>query len=534
MPAEKRSPGGPPNYPPRDYLGYKHDMHKLAMLALSLFVLSCSQGTRQVQQPKALDAEAGAKDTPHGDAPKPADVARHQEIAEPEEVVTEPKLLDITKRKLIAPSGAAYAYKKAGTRVLPVKSSKVFLGDSPPSGSSFIVGTGRGRKLRWYLVDVITNKRLAEFGGSWVGSTVGKVAVVGASSGDDATQALLHMDDGMMVDPKPLLPDGENLKQWRIVVDRQSPTVWLFAQTTSGKNYHGHWKDTRKAEVTVAEFPFWPAMASGARGIVVWNSEATAECSRYELIPGQAPKCRPGRLGYGGFGSEALAQLWTLHGAMLRNDGDGRQVSLLADCRGSAVTTLKSPPRVLSICIPEPNMARFLLWSPDKSWQWDGPFKMDGFNGGNRRHPVIALEQVGKMDAPVSRWVDMERGIEWTSDSVAPLALASAFGFGRQVLGRPVSQPDHLWLLDLDSGNSELITDSLDCKGELREDDNWNGRAIISCREKRGFAWSEVIDFKSRTRWRSKSISGARLSEGGIATGVLRGRPAKLAVIETK
>ncbi len=530
-------------------LGYKRCMYSVAILSLTLFVLSCGQGTKRdqalepkVEEPKVENSDAGAKVRALGDKPKPVDMTRPEEVAEPKElaelqdIVTKPKLLRIEKRNLAAPSGGAYAYKKANTRTLSVKSSKVFLGDSPPSGSSFVVGTGRGRQLKWFLVDVITNKRLAAFGSSWDGSAVGKVAVVGKNSGEDATQSLLHMADGTMVEPKPRLPGGETLSAWRIVVDSQSPTVWLFAKSKSGKTYHGQWKDTHKPEVAMADFPFWPAMASGARGIVVWNTEATATtCSRYELIPGQAPKCRPGRLGYAGFGSEPLAEMWTLHdGALLRNDEDGRQVSLLADCRGAATSTLKSPPRVLAICTPEPNMARFLLWSPDKSWQWDGPFDKDALMGGIRRHPVIALEQVGKMNAPVSRWVDMERGIEWTSEPVATLSLASAFGFGRQVLGRPLSHPKQLWLFDLESGTSELITDNLECKGELREDDNLNGRAIISCRSKRGPAWSEVIDFKARTRWRTNSVFGARLSEGGIATGVLRGRPAKLAVIETK
>jgi hypothetical protein len=349
--------------------------------------------------------------------------------------------------------------------------------------------------------------------------------------------------------PEARIEGGARTTQVRVLVDEHKPTTWIFARMPNGRIYDGAWPDVSQPLVDLSESaPFFPSQSSGQNGLQAWRDLDPGElkdCDRMILEAGWPLRCRP--IG------NAKAAPYDVIEDCLRWDGEGK---LVDDCVAPppipcahplrALVLSPNPARALVVCVEDSGPARFTLWSKDKIFTfedaasaWHSPTTERG------PRTVVALDQLAKYNATVSRWLDVEHGILWESTPLRALALSEHRDDHRRLV-QPPDHPNELWLLDLDRGTLERIASDIDCDAPLYEYARTGDRAAISCLPRalegtlykdetrlHSWSWTEVIDLAARVRWRTSEVFEPKVSTTGMVVGTHRGRPAQLAVIET-
>ena len=460
--------------------------------------------------------------------------------------------VDMERRSLKTVSGAPFEKRAAQVRALSVTAGGVFLSPVPMVGSHILVGTSGSHwslPIEWSLVDLVTNTRGPKLKTVWDGSAATKTAVVSLGEGEHARPALLHLDDGTLVEVEATLPNGLKATQVRVVVDQTKPVTWVFARTDDTQTYAAEWKKTNGGALDMSEnIGFWPTHVSGQNGVQAWRelpNGATGACDRVVAESGWPVRCRPSP------GTEAAP--FDLIEDCIRFDGqklvdDCTQKDPDLACNGPSRTLLLSPapPRALVVCM-EPKHPRLWLWSPKKIWSLDdvpaASWRSASMQKGRRS--VLALELLTDSKAVVRRWLDTERGIVWDGPPLRPVVLSDQRDERRRLVQVP-GKPHELWLLDLDAGTIEQIASDIDCDAPLYEYAHTGERVALSCLphaaegavyndEKRlkSWTWTEVLDLKKRIRWRTTEVFEPKIGDSGIVAGTKRGKPAQLAVIET-
>lgn len=327
--------------------------------------------------------------------------------------------------------------------------------------------------------------------------------------------------------------------------------VWVFARSDrDGIVFHGHWSDLRSPEIELHDtLAFWPRYADGRSGVDVRNPDAPDPgCWRYRFRPEHPPECLADDAERSIIDLAALVPTgpWRVHegfdSLVVRNATSGEQSQILPGCSARELARWPAPPRVLAKCHDEP-LATFALWSPEQTWTFSAPLQLDnGLHLSPRRWPVTALERYRGSETPMERWLDLESGRLVRTPPAEALVWGGTFGFHSKILLRLVEHQG-LWLLDLQAGTLERITEDVDCGYDLIETDSMGDRAVIGCnrvahvgggRRLHGYVWTEVIDFARKQRWRTKSVFEPRIAADGTVAGVTRGNPAHLAVIDPR
>lgn len=426
-------------------------------------------------------------------------------------------------------------------RTLPVEGPFVWIGDPDPIGSRLVVSTGpryHGRGSAHHLVDVAAGRVLARFDDEGLTSASAGVVVTKR----DGERVIVHADDGTVVTPEIALPKGTPPDRVRIVASEIDAHVWVFAEA-NGVVYHGQWTDPRSPAIALSErLPFWPAHASGATGIEVWDPERANEgCWRYrfpgatclaDAPPASTEGSRP-----------SLEHPWVIDGFPARavDRESGRRQRLVPDCDGIELARLHFPARVFSVCLEGSGAPRFGVWSPAATWTFADVFDPSAIEVGMQREPVTTVERHTGRDAPHERWIDLERGRRVRTPPVRVPVFGGSFGFARKVIVQRVDDPG-LWLLDLEAATLERIAKDDGCEHALVLLAQRGHRAVLACTSSplesdagrlRGSVWTEVYDFARRTRWRTDAAFEADVADDGTVAGVTRSRPARLVVIET-
>ncbi len=509
------------------------------LLAVGIAVSGC----QEQKPPSPPVAQAGPSDGGKPAAPPPSEVPA--------------SIRELPRRQLEVRQGSPYRKAQARIETLPVRGGGVFFGDAPSAGSTIVVGVGSGQHRglqEWLLVDANSRKILARFGTLWGGSRSTRLAVVGREL-KGGRPALLHLEDGRIIEPKLSVPGGSAIEQVRIVAAENPPVVWVFARAADGKTYHGQWRDTSTEALALTdELPFWAQMVRGTHGLQSWTDQPAAQdCPRVLLRPGQPAECLPldpdefFRAGKDLLGGRFWVEQQQRDTVSIRDAASGARSELLAGCSSvRSVAPLAEPPRLLAMCRLEGKLRRFELWSPEARWSWETelPSRDLIFPPGNK--PVLALELLGSMESPAAQWLDLEKGVLFSAPPMKPLMPAGANAFTRRILAQPPDRLKELWLLDLDQGIAERIAHDIDCETPLDQSAISEGRAVVSClapagmrnyfsadHRMRHWRWTEVIDFQARTRWRTTAVFECELTETGLVLGTKRGTPAQLAIVAT-
>jgi hypothetical protein len=458
----------------------------------------------------------------------------------------------IEQRTLTVVKGKPFAKGAAKVRTLPVSAGGVFLANVPIVGGNAVVGTAAhqwGSPNDWTLVDLKSGAKRAKMKFVGEGSAATKSAVVALGATESDHPALLHLEDGRLIEPQPTVPQGK-VKAVRIVVDRKKPITWLFALRADGKPFQVQWKDTSNPKVDVdQELPFWPSHFSGKNGVQVWTNSprgGTGGCDRAYFDDVDPWRCRP-------LASEDAAPM-DLIDECVRSDGD---MWVLDDCGGTvpqacgdkarALLMSPDPSRALAVCIDDPQHPKLVLWSPKHTWIWDDApgASWKGIIPERGPQSVVGLETLTQSGAAVKRWLDVQKGVLFTGPPMRVLQLAEHRDERRRLLQAP-DHPKELWVLDVDAGTVERIADDIDCDQTLYTYAQQGDRVTVECMPKAAAAnvykdearlaswkWMEVIDLKARKRWRTTEVFEPKIGLDGIVVGTKRGKPATLAVIET-
>ena len=463
----------------------------------------------------------------------------------------------IEKKKLTVVSGKPFEKAKAKVNVLPVKSGGVFVTSTPLVNGTAVIGTAPrhwGMPTEWSLVDLKTGQKKAKFKTLGEGSAATKSAVIAFGDTDNVRPALLSLVDGKVVEPQVTML-GAPSKEVRIVVDARKPVTWVFGRRASdGRPFHMQWKDTTNPKLDMLEeMPFWPNHFSGKNGVQAWTDDpkmAARDCDRVVFDALDPWRCRPL--------PNASAAPQDLLEECARNDGD---TWIVDDCGGApplpcnksrALLMSPDPSRALAVCTDDPKHPRFALWSPKHMWVWD-----DDASGSWGRiiperapHSVAGLELFSDPDAPVKRWVDVQKGVEWTGPPMRVLRL-SEHREERRRLVQPPDKNNELWVLDIDAGTLEPIAKDIDCDQPLYTYAHEGDRVTVECMPKAAGAgvlykdearlaawkWVEVISITSS--WHVASAGAppevfeSCITPDGTVVGTKRGKPSSLAIIET-
>ena len=459
----------------------------------------------------------------------------------------------IERRQLRTSVGKPFERKSAKLRVLPVASGGVFVSNIPILGGNAVVGTAPkhwGMPTDWSLVDLKTGRRRAKTKNLGEGSSATKTAVIPLGATETSRPALLDLTTGKITEPVPILPDNAKVKDIRVVVDRKRAVTWLFARRADGRPFQGEWKDLSNPKVELTdEMAFWPAHLSGRNGIQVWTDSprgGTGGCDRIVLDPKDPWRCRPL--------TSVDAAPQDLVEDCVRSDGEAW---VLDDCgappppacgeRARALLMSPDPSRALAVCTDDPQHAKFVLWSPKRSWVWeDEPgASWKAVSPERAPHSVVGMEQFTKAHAAVRHWLDATNGILYEGPPMQAVQL-SEHRDDRRRLVQPPDKLNELWLLDLDAGTLERVANDIDCDTTLYTYAQVGDRTTIECLPKAlestvykdearlaSWKWMEVVDFKARTRWRTTEVFEAKIGADGSVVGTKRGKPASLAVVET-
>ncbi len=455
------------------------------------------------------------------------------------------------ERTLRTVTGKPFEKRAAKVRTVPVSAGGVFIHSAPIIGNHAVVGTSNSHwalPIEWTWVDLVSGKRGQKLKTVWDGSAATQTVVVSQGEGDHARPALLHLADGKLVEAEPTLPNGVKPTQIRVVVDQQKPVTWVFARKDDGQTYSAEWTNPGSGALEMTEnIGFWPTHVNGQNGIQAWReipTGATGACDRLVAESGWPVRCRPAP-GTDAAPFDLVADCIRFDGTKLVDDCAQRAPDL--ECNGVLRTLLLAPGRALAACLAPKTTPRLLLWSPKKTWTLDDAtatsWKSSTMQRGDRS--VIALELIADAKAAVKRWLDVERGVVWQGPPLRPVTLSEQRDDHRRLV-QPPGKPRELWLLDLDAGTLEQVAADLDCDAPVYEYARGGDRAILSCLPKasqaaiynddkrlKAWTWTEVVDLKTRTRWRTTEVFEPKIGDNGIVVGTKRGKPAQLAVIET-
>ena len=448
--------------------------------------------------------------------------------------------------------GDDWATSKPRLTKLPVRGKSVWVGDPRPIGPGLVVSTGpryfgKGEAHHW--VNVETEKALARFDDE--GLTAPAAGVI--TTFIDHEPVIVHADDGQIVRPEVSLPGDVEADRVRIVAGSRQPVVWVFAEA-AGRTYHGVWRDPRTPEVPLTEtLPWWPALADGDFAIDIRDHELAAEgCWRYRLSRGRAPECvgQPNQMVTIAHALDpVLAGPWRTPDSWRATIVDARTGDTyhpIPDCEDDTeLARWPDPPRVLAVCTPDGGRTTLGLWTPERTWTLESPAPFDrGVHRGIVDYPVVGLEGFTGFGARFSHYLDLVTGRLVVASSTRPVLHADTFGMHRKVVVQRDDRPEQeLWVLDTKAATLERIDADIGCSDVVMQTDQIGDRVVIACNKSpmspgstrlRGYLWTEVIDLASRRRWRTKGAFEARLTDGGIAVGVTRKRPAQLIRIDTE
>ncbi|MEO6951521.1 MAG: hypothetical protein ABI321_06900 [Polyangia bacterium] len=440
--------------------------------------------------------------------------------------------------------------KTAAIRTLPIKAGGVFVAPVPIVGSVTVVGTAPkhwGAPTTWHVVDLATGAVKAKLLAVGDSSPATRSVVVTIGDAAHKRTALLHLEDGRIVEPKVVLPDGAKVVDVRIALDQRRDVTWLFARRADGRPFQGQWKDTSRADVSLEDnMAFWPTHVSGENGIQAWTETPSASgCTRITVGPDDPLSCRP-------MASPAAPPfdliedcIRTNDDGWLTNDCTSHVLPPTCNIRSRLLSVSAQPARVLSVC-EDKGTARFSLWSKDRtqSWQQKTPPSFHGAILERGPRAALAIEALSNADEPVKHWLEIDSDVLYEGPPMVQVAL-SEHRNDRRRLVQPPDKPNELWLLDLGKGTLELIASDLKCDGRLYSYARSGDRATLECLPKAAvgslyrdeqrlasWTWMEVVDLARRIRWHTTEVFEAKLG-AKIAVGTKRGKPAQLAVVET-
>lgn len=389
------------------------------------------------------------------------------------------------------------------------------------------------------LIDIDSGRSLAEV--TSARPPCPEAGVVRVWHGPDRRAALLHLDDGAVIHPRPQLPDGTALPNPTIAASPESDQVLVFAQDPEGQTRFGLWSDLEQPEVTLdRRSPVQPRTFSydrWAQAYVLRDGEgepAREGFERGDCVRAHAPIHDEAHcLAWGtrqGARSAVGDQAWLAHG-WVTDDGSGYLMALDLDggrrqwlappnCRARLVAALERPPRVLSACQGEDT---FSIWRPGASVLFDfEPGPDQAFHGhGTLRNPIVPSKLLDWGAGRSALWVDLIHGrlIETkpltplTAGSQPPVTFATRRGNG---------ETTELIRLDFDRLEQRRVASFQDCPGELRLIDRAGDRLALACERLRPgtltfeLLWSEVLDLDLRRRWRTPAMAERLLDDGRL------------------
>ena len=456
----------------------------------------------------------------------------------------------IATRSLRVLHDKPFESRVATVKTLPTRGGGVFVAALPIVGSVAVVGTAPkhwGAPTAWQVVDLATGAvkaKLLDVGDS---SPATRTAAVVIGDAAHKRRALLHLDDGRIVEPKVQLVDGGKVTDVRIALDQRRDVTWLFARRTDGRPFQGQWKDTQKAEVLLEDnMAFWPTHVSGENGIQAWADAAAASgCTRIVVGPDDPLTCRPMATSSAAPFDIVEDCIRADRDSWLTNDCTGRVVPPPCTLRSRLLSVSAQPARVLSVC-EDQGTARFSLWQKGQTstWQLRTPPSFHGAILERGPRAALAIEALANADEAVHHWLDIDGGILYDGPPMVQVAL-SEHRNDRRRLVQPPDKPNELWVLDLGKGTLELVASDLACDGRLYSYSRSGDRATLECLPKSAvgslykdeqrlasWTWMEVIDLARRIRWHTTEVFEAKLGQK-LAVGTRRGKPAQLAIVDT-
>jgi hypothetical protein len=473
------------------------------------------------------------------------------EVVAPKPPPPAPPAKPLPRKALELKRGAVYAKTTATTKVLALRDRGHgfdFEHSDPEHGRIVVGAMDKSREVvDWVLYDIATDKQLATFD-QRPGRGVRDAVVVSRNG----KPGILTLSDGKIVEPQITLP-GSTVAEYRIELAQNADVTWVFARSANGKTFHGAWDRSKPELALAAELAFWPTMIGTASWFEVYTETPVDGCPRYSIKPGAAPSCIPDEA----IGATLLGDRYYLTGDAKILDAKTKQSQpIIADCdRPNTRVVIANPPAALVECATETKV-QLGLWHPDATFVWDEPGpKFELANDlSQMKEPVVALVELAPkpdfMEEQAARWLDLERAVLYTAPMLVPVELQMPFGFARHSIASTPDKSAELWHLDFEHGTLEKIADDVKCTHTLELADERGERMMIQCISRQGTiadrgVWTEIIDFKARTRTRIDNVSGQLLSEHG-ALAVQGGQivsegsyarkapPARLVKIETK
>jgi len=337
--------------------------------------------------------------------------------------------------------------------------------------------------------------------------------------GDLPEPVIIHAD-GLAV---PYVPEGSWYRLLDVVVNAGHREIYLFdVNENREKNGPGtkfsHWTDLRSPPPpTSLPFPFQPRdgdettrrygeyehdLDGVARNITASIRNSWGDgCTRAEVLRDGSTRCIRRS-------DEILGEGWHLtkldEGWVAYNE-ERKEVQRLAFANGCGLAeSVAAPPRVRFSC--EGSSA---IWSPDEVWRFEhdalGPRGKVVYEGRHNRQLMWGwrFTDDGKDTfCTTFGWIDMHGPRVWSSERYRP---SSVWSSERHALVHPCDNED-LHAVDVEEGTIELLSTAQGCASLSY----WEHEGLVhayNCEAKNQRAkWTELVDFGSRTRWRTTKI----------------------------